>query len=301
MNTADILIERLIAWDVKLVFGLIGDGINHITEALRKRKDTIQLVTVRHEEAAAFMASGYAKMTGKLGVCMGTTGPGAVHLMNGLYDAAMEGAPVLAITGLVNHDLAGTSFTQEVDTVALMNNATIFNRMISGPRHAQTIVDLACRAALSVPGVAHLTVSKDTQKTLLADDKASPESENLHGSAKFVSRIDTPADNELDAAAELLNSGLKVAILVGRGALNARAEIENLAAKLNAPVIKALLGKAVLPDDSPYTTGGTGHLGTMPSKQMMHECDRLLILGSNMPHLEYYPKEAECQDHPDRP
>jgi len=295
MNTADILVERLIAWDVNVVFGLIGDGINHITEALRKRKDKIRLVTVRHEEAAAFMASGYAKLTGKLGVCMGTTGPGAVHLMNGIYDAAMEGAPVIALTGFVNHDLVGTSFTQEVDTVALMKDATVFNKMITGPRHAQTIVDLACRTALSIPGVAHLTVSKDTQKEELTHDNASEESENLHGSAKFAPRIETPSDGELNAAAELLNSGSRIAILAGRGALNARTEIENLAEKLGAPVIKALLGKAVLPDDSPYTTGGTGHLGTMPSKQMMHDCDRLLIVGSNMPHLEYYPDSNKAK------
>ena len=295
MNTADILVDRLIAWDVDVVFGLIGDGINHITEALRKRKDKIRLITVRHEEAAAFMASGYAKLTGKLGVCMGTTGPGAVHLMNGIYDASMEGAPVIALTGYVNHDLVGTAFTQEVDTVALMKDATVFNKMITGPRHAQTIVDLACRTALSVPGVAHLTVSKDTQKKALSDDPASEESENLHGSPKFSPRIETPADAELNAAAALLNSGSRIAILAGRGALQARAEIESLAEKLGAPVIKALLGKAVLPDDSPYSTGGIGHLGTLPSMQMMHECDRLLILGSNMPHLEYYPKETTAK------
>ena len=295
LNTGDIIVERLIAWDVKVVFGLIGDGVNHIIEAFRKREDRIRLVTVRHEEAAAFMAAAYAKYTGKLGVCIGTTGPGAVHLMNGIFDAAAEGSPVLAITGSVNHDLLGTHFTQEVDTVSLMKDCTVFNQMISGPRHAMTIVDLACRGALSTPGVAHLTVSKDVQNKKLSSDKASEQSENLVGSSSYVPRIDTPPESELDRAAALLNSGVRVAILAGRGALNASNEVLQVAGILGAPVIKALLGKAVLPDASPSTTGGTGHLGTLPSKQSMHECDRLLILGSTMPHLEYYPNPEKSR------
>jgi pyruvate dehydrogenase (quinone) len=289
-TTADILIDRLIAWNVDVIFGIIGDGINPIIEALRKRKDKIKFITVRHEEAAAFMASAHAKYTGKLGACIATSGPGAVHLMNGIYDAAMEGAPVIAITGAVFHDLVGTSFTQEVDTVALMKDATVYNKMISGPRQALTIVDLACRAALTAPGVAHLTVSKDTQQKPLSEDKTSKGSDNLQGSASYMPRVDIPSDGELDAAAALLNSGSRITILAGRGALAAREEVEKLAEKLGAPVAKALLGKALLPDDSPYTTGGTGNLGTMPSKQMMQDCDTLLILGSNMPWLEYYPQ-----------
>jgi pyruvate dehydrogenase (quinone) len=288
-TTADILIERLIAWKVDVIFGIIGDGINPIIEALRKRKDQIRFITVRHEEAAAFMASAYAKYTGKLSACIATSGPGAVHLMNGLYDAKMEGAPVIAITGAVFHDLIGTSFTQEVDTVALMEDATVYNKMISGPRQALTIVDLACRAALTAPGVAHLTIAKDTQQKPLSEDKTSKGSDNLVGTASYMPRIEVPSDEELDAAAALLNGGSKIMILAGRGALNARDEVLQLSEKLGAPVAKALLGKALLPDDSPYTTGGTGNLGTMPSKQMMQDCDTLLILGSNMPWLEYYP------------
>jgi len=289
-TTADILIERLIAWNVEVIFGIIGDGINPIIEALRKRKDRIKFITVRHEEAAAFMASAHAKYTGKLSACIATSGPGAVHLMNGLYDAAMEGAPVIAITGAVFHDLVGTYFTQEVDTVALMENATVYNKMINGPRQALTIVDLACRTALTTPGVAHLTISKDTQQKPLSEDKTSKGSDNLMGTANYTPRIDVPSPDELDAAAAILNAGSKITILAGRGALNARDEVEKLAEKLGAPVAKALLGKALLPDNSPYTTGGTGNLGTMPSKQMMQDCDTLLILGSNMPWLEYYPK-----------
>jgi pyruvate dehydrogenase (quinone) len=294
-TTADILVDRLVAWKVDIVFGLIGDGVNHIVEALRKQKNKIRLITVRHEEAAAFMASGYSKVTGKLGVCLATTGPGAVHLMNGIYDAAMEGASVVAITGSVYHDLIGTHFTQEVDTVSMMKDTAIFNRMITGPRHALTIVDLACRAALSTPGVAHLTISKDIQHKKLSDDKASNGSDNLIGSNSFVPRIDVPTKKELDLAADFINNGSRVMILAGRGALKAKGEVLELAQKIKAPVAKALLGKALLADDSPYTTGGTGHLGTLPSHDMMQSCDTLLILGSTMPHLEYYPKAGSAK------
>ena len=289
-TTADILIDRLIAWNVGVIYGIIGDGINPIIEALRKRKDQIRFITVRHEEAAAFMASAHAKYTGRLSACIATSGPGAVHLMNGIYDAAMEGAPVIAITGAVFHDLIGTQFTQEIDTVSLMKDVTVYNKMINGPRQALTIVDLACRAALTTPGVAHLTIAKDTQQKPLSEDKTSKGSDNLQGSAAFMPRVDVPAQTELQAAADILNNSSKITILAGRGALGARNEVTELAEKLGAPVVKALLGKALLPDNSPLTTGGTGNLGTMPSKQMMQECDTLLILGSNMPWLEYYPK-----------
>ncbi|HKC67276.1 MAG TPA: thiamine pyrophosphate-dependent enzyme [Bacteroidia bacterium] len=294
-NAADIIVERLIAWKVEFIFGLVGDGINPIFEALRKQQNKIKLITVRHEEAAAFMASGYAKYTGRLGVCIGTSGPGAVHLMNGLYDAAMEGAPVLALTGSPYHDLLGTNTTQEVNTVSLMKDVAVYNQMITGPRHSLTVVDLACRAALSTPGVAHLTISKDTQQKKLSDDSASKDSENLIGSAAFVPRIEIPSDNELNIAADMLNSAMKITILCGRGALQAGKEIEQLADRLGAPVAKALLGKAVIPDSSLYTTGGTGHLGTLPSKQMMQECDLLFIIGSTMPHLDYYPKPGNVK------
>lgn len=304
-NTADIIIDKLIAWKVELIFSLVGEGVNPLFESLRKKQDKIRLITVRHEEAAAFMASGYAKSTGKLGVCIGTTGPGAVHLMNGLYDAAMEGAPVLAITGVVNHDVLGTQFLQEVDTVSMLKDIAVYNQLISGPVHAQTIVDLACRAALSTPGLAHIAISTDTQEKRLSEDKHSQKGGMLTGSSAYSPRIYVPSDDDIMNAAKILNESRKVMILAGRGALKATGELEQIAEKLGAPVAKALLGKAVLPDDSPYTTGGIGALGTLPSKQMMDECDTLLILGSTMPYLEYYPKPGKVSaiqvDHdPDR-
>jgi pyruvate dehydrogenase (quinone) len=289
-NTSDIVVDKLIAWKVELIFSLVGDGINPIFEALRKRKDKIRLITVRHEEAAAFMASGYAKCTGRLGVCLGTNGPGAVHLMNGLYDAAMEGASVLAITGVVPHDLMGTRFIQEVDTLAMLKDIAVYSQLITGPVHAQTVVDLACRGALTTPGLSHLAIATDTQMMLLSEDKHSKKGGHLTGSSTFFSRVQVPADDELEQAAALLNNSSKIMILAGRGALGARAEVEALADKLGAPVAKALLGKALLPDDSPFTTGGTGHLGTSPSNQGLQECNTLLMLGTNMPYLQYYPK-----------
>jgi thiamine pyrophosphate-dependent acetolactate synthase large subunit-like protein len=210
---------------VPFVFGIVGDGINAVIEALRKRQDRIRYIGVRHEEAAAFMASGFAKLTGKLGVCLGTTGPGAVHLLNGLYDAHYDGAPVLAITGTTFHDLSGVRFMQSVDTKALMQDVA----------------------------------------------------------------------SQLRAAADILNRGRKVAILVGQGALRAREEVLAVAEKLAAPVAKALLGKAVIPDDSPHSVGGIGHLGTQASEWAMHQCDTVLILGSTMPWIDSYPKPGSAR------
>jgi len=210
--------------------------------------------------------------------------------MNGLYDAAMEGAPVLAITGMVPHDLVGTKFIQEVDTVSMLKDITVFNQQVTGPLHAKTIVDLACRTALTTPGLAHLAISTDTQQKKLSEDKRSQKSGQLTGTATFLPRKDAPPKEELASAADLLNSSNKIMILAGRGAIGASEELEAVAEKLGAPVAKALLGKAVLPDDSPYTTGGVGRLGTMPSNELMKSCDLLLILGSNMPYLQYYPE-----------
>jgi pyruvate dehydrogenase (quinone) len=295
LTTADILIETLIRWDVQFVFGIVGDGINSIIEALRRRQDRIRFIAVRHEEAAAFMASGYAKHTGKLGVCLGTTGPGAVHLLNGLYDAKMDSTPVLAITGSTFHDLGGTHFMQSVDTQALMQDVSIYNIAVTGPRHAAIVGNLACRSALGNRGVAHLTVAKDTQAMRLGADKPSMENHGLRTLDNLTFSHPTPDPERLRQAAALINAGKRVAILVGQGALGARDEVTQLAMKLNAPVAKALLGKGVLPDDSPYSTGGIGHLGTAASEFVMHACDTLLILGSTMPWVDSYPKPGQAR------
>ena len=295
LNTSDILVETLIDWGATHVFGIVGDGINSIIEALRKRQDRIRYIGVRHEEAAAFMAAGFAKHTGRLGVCVGTTGPGAIHLMNGLYEAALDGAPVVALTGLTFHDLRGVHFQQGVDTVKLMQSVALYNEEVTGPEHAIIIGNRACRMALAERGVAHLTVSKDVQMMKLAADRRSMRNPGVRTSSSWSPPLTTPPADQLRAAAEILNSGSRVAVLAGQGALSARDEVIALADRLAAPVAKALLGKAVLPDDSPYTTGGIGDLGTAPSTWIMKNCDTVLILGSTMPWEEYYPNPGQAR------
>jgi pyruvate dehydrogenase (quinone)/pyruvate decarboxylase len=250
---------------------------------------------VRHEEAAAFMASGFAKHTGRLGVCVGTTGPGAVHLLNGLYDAFMDGAPVVAITGLTFHDLGGTRYQQGVDTTKLMQEVALYNVEVTGPEHAVVVANRACRAALGDRGVAHLAVSKDIQMMKLSADKPSQGNPGARSSSSWTLAASQPTMEQLRAAAKLINSGSRVAILAGQGALGARDELMQIADMLGAPVAKALLGKGVLPDDSPLTTGGIGHLGTAPSSWIMKNCDTVLILGSTMPWFEYYPTPGQAR------
>ena len=285
LTTADIMVETLISWGATHRFGVVGDGINSIIEALRKGQDRIKYIGVRHEEAGALMASGFAKHTGQLGVCVGTTGPGAIHLLNGLYDAQMDGAPVVAITGMTFHDLIGTRYQQGVDTAKLMQDVALYNVEVTGPEHAVLVTNRACRMALGDRGVAHLTASKDTQMVRRAADKRSTGNPGARTSSSWMPVVNQPPADQLRGAADVLNGGRRVAILVGQGALNARAEVTRVADLLGAPVAKALLGKAVLADDSPFATGGIGHLGTAPSSWAMKNCDTVFIIGSTRPWL----------------
>ncbi|MBV9051146.1 MAG: pyruvate oxidase [Hyphomicrobiales bacterium] len=294
-TTSDILVETLLAWGATHVFGIVGDGINSLIEALRKRQDRIRYIGVRHEEAAAFMASGFAKHSGRLGVCVGTTGPGAIHLMNGLYDAALDGAPVVALTGLTFHDLRGVRYQQGIDTTRLMQGLAVYNEEVTGPEHALLVANRACRAALGDRGVAHLAISKDVQMMKLSADKRSTRNPGARSSSSWNPPLPTPPYDQLLAAANVLNAGNRIAVLAGQGALSAREEVTELADRLGAPVAKALLGKAVLADDSPFTTGGIGDLGTAPSSWIMRNCDTLLILGSTMPWEEYYPAPGQAR------
>jgi pyruvate dehydrogenase (quinone) len=295
LNTSDILVETLIDWGATHVFGIVGDGINSIIEALRKRQDRIRYVAVRHEEAAAFMASGFAKHTGRLGVCVGTTGPGAIHLMNGLYDAALDGAPVVALTGLTFHDLRGVRYQQGVNTTKLMEPLTVYNEEVTGPEHAIVVANRACRAALGDRGVAHLAISKDVQMMKRSADKRSPRNPGVRSSSSWTPPLPAPPADQLRAMATVLNAGSRVAVLAGQGALAAREEVTQLADLLAAPVAKSLLGRAVLSDDSPFTTGGIGDLGTAPSSWAMKNCDTVMILGSTMPWEEYYPRPGQAR------
>jgi pyruvate dehydrogenase (quinone) len=294
-NASDVFIERLIEWGVEVVFGLPGDGINGIIEALRIRKEQVRFIQVRHEEAAAFMACGYAKYTGKLGVCLATSGPGAIHLLNGLYDAKSDFAPVLAITGNTYHDLMGTNYQQDVNVTGLFSDVSLYNNQITGAQHVEAVTDMACRKALSERGVAHINFPVDLQEQTLSDDDPSMMKAKKHTSSAWTRPVLVPPRSEILRAAELLNSCEKTAILCGQGALDCGETIEAVADTLAAPVIKALLGKAVIPDNSPFTTGGIGLLGTLPSEQAMEECDSLLIVGSNMPYSNYYPKAGKAR------
>ncbi len=293
---ADLLVERLIAWGVDTIFGFPGDGVDGMFEALRTHQDKLRFIQVRHEEAAAFAACGYAKYSGRLGVCIATSGPGGIHLLNGLYDAKCDGQPVLAITGHTYHDLIGTCFQQDVDLDKLYMDVAPYNQRIMGPTHVHSVVDEAIRAALGKHTVSHITIPKDIQEWRASDLHRSDMNIRHHSGDVFQPTLPHPPKHLLQQAAEVINDGKKVAILVGRGCLRARHEIEQLAETIGAPVIKALLGKAVLPDRSPYTTGGLGLLGTAPSQDAMDECDTLLIAGSSFPYLQFYPKpgKAKC-------
>jgi len=297
-TTADLLTEKLVEWGVSVVFWLPGDKIAHILDAIRRRQDKIRFVLVRHEEGAAFMASGYSKLTGKLGVCVSTAGPGAVHLLNGLYDAKFDGAPVLAITGAPPRALLGNRFTQGVDTISLYDDVTngVYNKLITGPAHLLSVVDVARRAALARRGVAHLSFPVDVQTKSLADDDESLGIDVQHGTASgWVPQIEFPSPDAVRAAADLLNAGRRTALLVGQGALGSTVEVEAIAARRAAPVVKAFLGKTVIADISPYSTGDIGEFGTTASSAAMRGCDTLLIAGSTMPWLHYYPKPGQAR------
>src|SRR5690242_3619197 len=291
----DILVETLIKWGVDTIFGIPGDGINGIIEALRIRKDDIRFIQVRHEEAAAFNACAYAKWTGRLGVCIATSGPGGIHLLNGLYDAKLDGQPVLAITGLQFHDLLHTFTQQDVELDKLFMDVCVYNSRIMGPQHVENVVELACRTALAYRGVAHVTIPVDMQSQTLSAGKRSERNVPHHVSELMARSGQAPSDEQLDRAAAVLNAGKKTAILAGRGALGAREEVLAVAERLGAPVIKPLLGKGVIPDDSPFSSGGIGLLGTKPAQEALENCDTLLIAGSTFPYIEFYPRPGQAQ------
>lgn len=294
-TAADVLIEGLIDWGVDTVFGLPGDGINGIMEALRTHQDKIRFIQVRHEEAAAFMACGYAKFTGKMGVCLATSGPGGVHLLNGLYDAKLDGQPVLAITGLPYHDLNDTFTQQDVALDRLFMDVAAYNTRVMGPAHVENVTELACRIASSYRKVAHIAFPTDIQDMKAERKTASKRNVPSHVSNVPADSGHCPAEADLRRAAEILNTGRKIAILAGQGALNATDALEQTADVLGAPIVKALLGKAAVPDDSPFTTGGIGLLGTKPSQEALESCDTLLIVGSSFPYIEFLPKPGSAR------
>lgn len=294
-TAADVLVETMLQWGIDTIFGIPGDGINGIIESLRKNQEKIRFIQVRHEEAAAFMACAWAKFTGKLGACIATSGPGGIHLLNGLYDAKLDGVPVLAITGLQFHDLVGTHTQQDVALDKLFEDVSCYNQRVMGAAHMQNLAELACRTALARRGVAHLTIPVDFQDQTLDDDERSQRNLPNHVSNVYAKSGRVPPPEDIQEAAHLLNEGKKIVILAGQGASHAGAQLEQLAETLGAPIIKALLGKHCVPDDSPYTTGGIGLLGTEPSQDAMESCDTLIMVGTSFPYMEFYPKPGKVR------
>ncbi len=292
-TAADTLVETLLDWKVEVVFGLPGDGINGILEALRRQRERVRFVHVRHEESAAFMACGYAKYTGKLGVCLATSGPGGLHLLNGLYDAKLDRQPVLAITGHAFHDLIDTHQQQDVDLDRVFMDVAVYNTRVMGPAHVANVTSLACRTALAYKGVAHINFPVDIQE--MEKDERSRRNVARHNTDIVGRSARIPASADLKRAADLLAAGKKPVILAGQGALGATDELLAVAELLGAPVVKALLGKACVPDDSPYTTGGIGLLGTRPSQEALEECDTLLLAGTSFPYIEFYPRPGAAR------
>ena len=294
---SEVLIERLADWGVDTIFGLPGDGINGIMEGLRRHRDRVRFVLVHHEEAAAFMATGYAKSTGKLGVCLATSGPGAIHLLNGLYDAKLDHQPVLAITGMQESQMLGTGYQQEVALEKLFIDVAEYNEMIHVPAQLPTLVDIAIRHALSRRGVAHLTIPTDIQ---VAEAGANPWSApapavNQPTAPIYLPASGLPRPTDVATAAEVLNAGSKVVMLVGAGALHARHEVLETAGRLASPIIKTLSGKAVVPDDHPLALGGLGLLGTAPAEEAIESCDTLFMVGTNFPYTKYLPESGQCK------
>jgi pyruvate dehydrogenase (quinone)/pyruvate oxidase len=294
---SELLVERLIDWGVDTVFGIPGDGINGIMEALRRHQDRIRFVLVHHEEAAAFMACGYAKATGRIGVCLATSGPGGVHLLNGLYDAKLDHQPVLAITGMQETSLLGTGYQQEVHLEKLFIDVAEYDVMAHVPVQIPTLVDMAIRRSLAHRTVSHITFPNDLQ---IADAEAEPYPGVAPARPPATAPVYLPAhivprSDDLARAAEVLNAGEDVVMLVGAGALHARAQVLAAAELLGSPIIKTLPGKAVVPDDHPLTTGGVGLLGTKPSEEAMETCKTLFMVGTNFPYTKHLPPPGQCK------
>ena len=292
-NGSDVLVDCLMAWGVDTIFGLPGDGINGIMEAIRKVRDggegRLRFIQVRHEESAALMACAYSKWTGRIGCCLATTGPGGVHLLNGLYDAKFDKASVVAVTGLPYHDLMDTFTQQDVDLPKLFSDVAAYSTRIMSASHVENAVSLACRIACAQHTVAHVAIPTDVQEQPVEEADRSMRNVAHHVSFARQESERVPEEQELARAIEILNRGKRIAILAGQGALGARDELLEVAELLGAPIVKALLGKAVVPDEHPLTMGGIGLLGTRASQQVFEECDTLLIVGSSFPYIEYYP------------
>lgn len=294
LTTSDHLLQRLCDWGIQRVFGYPGDGINGLMGAFGRMDGQLEFIQTRHEELAAFMATAHAKFTGEVGVCMATSGPGAIHLLNGLYDAKLDHQPVVAIVGQQARSALGGSYQQEVDLQSLFKDvASEFVHMITVPAQVRHVVDRAVRIARDQRCVTCIIVPNDLQEMDAVQVPPRAHGTVHSGIGRTASRV-VPAATDIAEAARLLNEGQRVAILAGAGALHATDELIEVAELLGAGIAKALLGKAAVPDDLPFVTGSIGLLGTQPSWDMMSHCDTLLMVGSNFPYAEYLPKEGQA-------
>jgi pyruvate dehydrogenase (quinone) len=294
-SVADFLVQRLTEWGVRRIYGYPGDGINGIMGALQRVEERVEFVQVRHEEMAAFMACGHAKWTGEPGVCLATSGPGAIHLLNGLYDAKLDHQPVVAFVGQQARAALGGSYQQEVDLLSLFKDvAHEYVQMVVVPAQVRHVVDRALRIAQAERTVTCVIVPNDVQSEPV-EGPPPHEHGTIHSSVGYSRPRVVPSEEDLERAAEILNAGERVAVLVGQGALDATEEVIEVADVLGAGVAKALLGKAAVPDDLPFVTGSIGLLGTRPSWELMTGCDTLLMVGTSFPYSEFLPKEGKAR------
>ncbi|HZU61494.1 MAG TPA: thiamine pyrophosphate-binding protein, partial [Solirubrobacteraceae bacterium] len=304
-TASDQLVERLIEWGIDTVFGLPGDGINGVMEALRTREDQIRFIHVRHEETAGLAACAYGKFTGRPAACLATAAPGAIHLMNGLYDARIDQAPVVAITGMTYHDVVGTHYLQDINHDWVLNDPCLYSQRIMGEAHVVPVIDMAVRSAIAGRGPAAVAIPIDIQSGDAVTGDRSIKNIEGHAAVTSIDGRRVPPRQRIEQAAEILSSGSRTVIFLGAGARGAGQEVEQVAEKLGAPIVKAMLGKDAVPDDSPYCLGGYAMVGTRPAQNALQSCDTILIVGSSSPYIEFLPspgsaRGVQIDDRPER-
>src|SRR5437764_11633973 len=304
-TASDQLVERLIEWGIDTVFGLPGDGINGVMEALRTRSDQIRFVHVRHEETAALAACAFGKFTGRPAACLATAAPGAVHLMNGLYDARIDQSPVVAITGMTYHDVIGTHYLQDINHDFALNDACVYSQRIMGEAHVLNVVDRAVRSAIGARGPAAIAFPIDIQSGEAVTGDRSIKNVEGHSAVAALDGRRIPPRERIEQAVGVLAGAAKPLIFIGAGARGAGGAVERVAEKLGAPIVKAMLGKDAVPDDSPYCLGGYAMVGTRPAQEALKGCDAILIVGSSSPYIEFLPEPGsaagvQIDDRPER-
>jgi pyruvate dehydrogenase (quinone) len=304
-TAADQLVQRLIEWGIDVVFGLPGDGINGVMESLRTHRDQIRFIHVRHEETAALAACAYGKFTGRPSACLSTAAPGAVHLMNGLYDARIDQSPVIAITGMTYHDVIGTHYLQDINHDFALNDPCVYSQRIMGEAHVLNVVDMAVRSAIGQRGPAAIAFPIDIQSGEAVTGDRSIKNIAGHSAVTALDGRRIPPRERVQEAAQLLSAASKPLIFIGAGARGAGDEVEQVAERLGAPIVKAMLGKDAVPDDSPYCLGGYALVGTRPAQNALKSCDAILIVGSSSPYIEFLPEPGsaagvQIDDRPER-